>query len=78
MYGSRIKRAPGSGMELNPVFKEVNKWKLLNGIKGVVTLGQDPTQLSFHLMKRNKEEYRSRCGSTCLTFRRQSNADFWP
>jgi hypothetical protein len=25
MYGSRIKRAPGSGMELNPVFKEVNK-----------------------------------------------------
>jgi hypothetical protein len=40
-------------MELNPVFKETNRLKILNRIKGVVTSGQDPTQLSFHLVKRN-------------------------
>jgi hypothetical protein len=33
-------------MELNPVFKEINRLKILNGIKGMVNLGQDPTQLS--------------------------------
>jgi hypothetical protein len=53
MYGSRIKEAPGSGMELNPVFKEINTLKILNGIKGVVTSRQDSTQLSFHFVKRN-------------------------
>ena len=31
-------------MELNPVFKEINRLKILSGIKGVVTLVQDPTQ----------------------------------
>ena len=40
-YGSKSKGAPGSGLKLNPVFKDIN------GIKGVVTLGQDPTQLSL-------------------------------
>ena len=38
MYGLRIKAASGSGMELNPVFKEINRLKILNGIKGVVIL----------------------------------------
>ena len=31
-----------SGMELNPVFKELNN-RLRNGIKDEVTSGQDPT-----------------------------------
>jgi hypothetical protein len=44
MHGSSSKRAPGSEMALNPVFKG------LNGIKGVVTLGQDPTQLGLLFM----------------------------
>ena len=38
MYGLRTKGAPESGMELNPVFKEINRLKILNGIKGVVIL----------------------------------------
>ena len=45
-----------SGMEISPMFKEINRLKkslMLNGIKGVVTSGQDPTQLSFQLVKRN-------------------------
>ena len=45
MYGARIKGA----LELHPVFKEVDRLKILNGIKGVVTLGQDPTQLSLFI-----------------------------
>ena len=36
MYSLSIKEAPGSGMELN-------KLKILNGVKGVVTLGQIPS-----------------------------------
>ena len=32
-------------MELNRLFKEISE--LRTGIKGVVTSGQDPTQLSF-------------------------------
>lgn len=52
-YGSRSKGAPGSGKELNPVFNEINRLKVLNGIKGVVTSGQVPTQISFHFIKRN-------------------------
>ena len=43
MYGLSIKGAPGSAMELNPVFTDIT-W---NQVKGVVTLGQDPTQLSL-------------------------------
>lgn len=34
-------------MQLNPVFKEITRLKILNGIKEVVT------QLSFHLVKEN-------------------------
>lgn len=37
MYGSRVKAAPGSGMEQNPVFKQINRLKILNGIKGMMT-----------------------------------------
>lgn len=33
IYGSKIKGIPGSGMELNPVFKEIHKLKVLYGIK---------------------------------------------
>lgn len=53
VYGSRIKGAPESGKELNPLFKEINRSKLLNGIKGVVASDQDPTQRSFHFIIRN-------------------------
>jgi hypothetical protein len=50
-YGSEIKGAPGSGMELNLMFKVINRLKTLSEIKGVVTLGQEhphptPTRLS--------------------------------
>ena len=42
------KGGPGSGMlEPSPVLKEIKSLKTLNGIKGVVTSGQDPIQLSF-------------------------------
>jgi len=37
MYGSRVKGAPGSEMELNPVFKEIHRLNILNGIKRMVT-----------------------------------------
>ena len=30
MYGSKIKRAPGSGMEPNPVFNDINWTKKLS------------------------------------------------
>lgn len=46
MYDSKIKGAPGSGWKLNPVFKEINILTILNGIKEIVTSGQDLTQLS--------------------------------
>ena len=52
----KIKEAPGSGMELNAVFQEINRLKkilMLNGIEGVVTPEQDATQLSFQLVERN-------------------------
>lgn len=32
--------------------KEINRLMIYNGIKGVVTFGQDPTQLNFYLVKR--------------------------
>lgn len=55
MYSSRRKGTPGSGVELNPEFKKINRFKkslILNERKGVVTSKQDPTQLSFQFMKR--------------------------
>ena len=48
IYDSRRKGASGSGMKLNPAFKEINRLKMGSG-----DLRQDPTQLSFHLVKRN-------------------------
>ena len=45
------KRAPESGVELNSLFKEINE--LTSGIKGVVTSGQESSQLNFPLVKRN-------------------------
>lgn len=51
--GSQIKGKTGSGMELNLVFKVISRLKILNEIKEVVTSGQDPTELSYHLVKRN-------------------------
>jgi hypothetical protein len=44
MYGSSNKRTPENVMNLNPVFKDIKQ------IKGVVTLGEDPTQLSLLFM----------------------------
>jgi hypothetical protein len=38
------------------MLKEIKKFRenlVRNGIKGVVTLEQDLTQISFHLVKRN-------------------------
>jgi hypothetical protein len=52
IYGSGIKGAPGSTVELSPVFRVIIRLKIFSGIKGVVTSGQDSTQLSFHLLKR--------------------------
>lgn len=68
MYGSRIKGAPGSEKELNPVFKEINRLNMLNGIKGVVILEQDPTQLSFYLLKRTLEKGHCYLFYTSFTF----------
>lgn len=45
------KGEPGCGIELNPVFKELNG--LRSEIKGGVTSGKDPTQLSFQVEKKN-------------------------
>jgi hypothetical protein len=33
------------------MLREVNRLQILSGIKGIVTLGQDPIKLSFHLVK---------------------------
>jgi hypothetical protein len=33
LYDSKIKWAPRNGMELNPVYKEINRLKILNRIK---------------------------------------------
>ena len=43
------KGAPGSRMDLNHVFKEINR--LGKQLKEVVILEQDHTQLSFQLVK---------------------------
>lgn len=53
MHGSRIKVVPEIGKELNSVFRKINRLKIFNGIKGEVTSGQDPTQVSFYFIKRN-------------------------
>ena len=53
-----------STIELNPVFKAINR--LRNEIKEVGTLGQDLTQLSFQLVKGIKESFRARCVSAHL------------
>ena len=56
MYNLRRKGAPGSGIELTPVFKETNRLKkslMLNGINGVVTSGKDPSHPSLQLVKKN-------------------------
>ena len=48
----RRKALPGSVMVLNPVFKEIKGLKKslkLNGIRGVVTSEQAPTQLKSQL-----------------------------
>jgi hypothetical protein len=53
-------------MELNPVFKKINRLKkslMLNEIKGVVT--SHPAKLPT-CEKGIKEEFRSRCGGSCL------------
>jgi hypothetical protein len=50
MYDLSIKEAPESEMELNPVFKDIRQ------IKGVVTLGQDPSSKAYYLcLQLNKE-----------------------
>ena len=65
MKMSKLKRkgAPGNEMDLYPVFKEINR--IRNGLKGVVTEGQDPILLSFQLIKK-KEKLRAYCGGTPL------------
>lgn len=54
MYRLRRKRAPGSLMERSPGLEEIESLKKIPmpiGIKEVVTSGQDPTLLSFQLVK---------------------------
>ena len=58
MYGLRRNRAPESVLELSPVLKVIKSLKqilILDGIKWLVTSGQDLT-LSFHLMKKEINE----------------------
>lgn len=51
MCGSQSKGAAGRGVELNAVFRRVN------GMKGVVTLRQDPTQLRLCICSCMRESY---------------------
>ena len=53
MCGSSIKGPPGYTMGLNPMFQEIQQ------IKGVVILGQDPTQISllFMCLQLNRDSY---------------------
>ena len=46
------KEAPGSRVEINPLFKEIKR--LRNEIKGVLTSGQSPTQLRVKLVQNLK------------------------
>lgn len=69
MCSSRRNGAPGSGVELYLVYKGINRLKknlMLDGIKGMVTAGQNHTLLSFQLVKRMKEELRDGCGDAHL------------
>ena len=55
MYNLKRKEARGSGMEQNSVFKEINRLKkswMLNRVKGGVTSGNNPTQISFQFCKK--------------------------
>ena len=63
MYRLR-KGVSESRIQINPWFKEINR--LRNRIKGVVTVGQDPIQLNFQLVKGIKEKLRGRCGGAHL------------
>ena len=49
MYRLR-KGTPGNGIELNPVFKEINIFRIK---RVVVTSEQELTQLNIQLVKRN-------------------------
>ena len=57
MYSLKRNRAPGNVMmPLSPVLREIKSLKknlVPKGIQGVETPGQDFTQLSFQLTKRN-------------------------
>lgn len=53
MNGARRIWTPGNVMELNPMFKQINILKILNGIKGFVTSGQDTIHVNLLLVKRN-------------------------
>jgi hypothetical protein len=55
-YSLRGEGTSESGMEVSSVFKEINRLKrslMPNGIKVVLVSGQDPTQLSLQLLRRN-------------------------
>lgn len=56
MRRNRRKRALGSEMQVNPVFKKISRSKkflmMFNGIKGASKSGQNPTRLS-PTVKRN-------------------------
>ena len=59
MYNLRRKGAPGSVMEPKSSAQgddTLKKNMTLNGIKRVVTSGQDSIQLSFQLRKRNERK----------------------
>lgn len=62
MYNLR-KRALGCGIELNLIFKELNR--LRNWEKGVVASGPESTQLNFNWWK-EIEKFRAGCGGTHL------------
>jgi hypothetical protein len=56
MY-SEEERSPRIGTELSKVLEAITCLKkslMLSRIKGVVTSGQDPTQLNFHLVERKE------------------------
>ena len=59
------KRSIGWRMELSKFCMQGDK-HIKNGIKGMVTSGQDPSKLSFQLGKGIKEKLKAGCGGTCL------------
>lgn len=62
MRRNRRKRALGSEMQVNPVFKKISRTKkflmMFNGIKGASKSGQNPARLSSNCEK----EFSWRCG----------------